>query len=189
MFPISRLFGAVLLSLALFAGTTFAVTVSSLEGVVRDPSGHVVKNADVKIEAKDGSNVAKVVQTDAKGFYACHGLTAGKEYRVTLLVGGTVRASISNVKATPNLPTQQLNFALKKDTVSKAAAAGKKKSHMVYVPTQTGSNMGGRWVEVDETTSDTAAIMANANRVERASGAALSKSQGGAGGARSGGGY
>ncbi len=47
---------------------------------------------------------------------------------------------------------------------------------MVYVPAETGSNLSGRWVEVDDN-AGTAAAAAGTDRVERLSGAALRQLQ------------
>jgi hypothetical protein len=52
----------------------------TLEGVVKDPTGHPIKGADVRIEAK---NFSKIVKTDASGNYLSDGLAVGA-YKVTL---------------------------------------------------------------------------------------------------------
>lgn len=171
---ISRLFGSVFLSVALFAGTAMA-NPGTLQGIVKDANGKVVQNADVRVESKDGTGKAMVSKTDAKGHYVVNGVNTGRDYHVTLLVAGAVKASLSNVRTTTTAPVQELNFNLKKDT---SASAGKKKTHMVYVPAQTGSNMGGRWVEVDDT-KDSAAALAGTSNVQRGSAAAFGRLQGG----------
>jgi hypothetical protein len=66
-----------------------------------------------------------------------------------LLVNGAVKASIMNTNTTADQATQ-LNFDLKPATASQASAGQKKGKHMVWVPADTGSHIGGRWVEVDE---------------------------------------
>jgi hypothetical protein len=70
-------------------------------------------------------------------------------YRVTLVVNGTVKASITNTKTKVD-QTTQLNFDLKPVPVAQASAEQKKGKHMVWVPATTGSHIGGRWVEVDD---------------------------------------
>jgi len=116
----------------------------SLEGTVTDPNGKVIKGADVRIEGKN--NFVKAVKTDANGRYSIGGLTAGT-YRVTLMVNGAVKASINNATARLDGATN-LNFDLKQTSV--AGKTVKKKTHMVYMAADTGSHIGGRWVEVDD---------------------------------------
>ena len=121
---------------------TFTVWADSsvLEGVVKDPNGRPIKGADIRIEAK---NFSKVVKTDTNGHYAADGLLVGT-YKVTLVVNGLVKASILDAKTQLNKATQ-LNFGL----TGKAASA-KKGTHMVWVPPDLSTHIGGRWVEVDE---------------------------------------
>jgi 5-hydroxyisourate hydrolase-like protein (transthyretin family) len=124
---------------------------SSIQGVVKDAKGQPIKGADVRIESKDGRKFLKTVKTDANGRYISDGLSAGV-YRVTLVVNGAVKASIMNTKTMVDQPTQ-LNFDLKPVARSQASAAVKSGKHMVWVPSSTGSHIGGRWVEVDDTGS------------------------------------
>jgi hypothetical protein len=115
-----------------------------LEGIVKAADGRPIKNAQVRIEAKSGK-FAKAVTTDANGRYSCDGLTAGAEYKVTLLVDGKIKASILNEKMLAGRSTQ-LSFNLRKEK-------GSSNRHMVWVPQETGSHIGstnGHWVEVDE---------------------------------------
>ena len=134
-----------------FVGLIFCVAsawaaTSVLQGIVKDSKGHPIKGADVRIESRDGGKVVKTVKTDANGRYVSDGLPAGI-YRVTLVVNGAVKSSIKNTKTKADGPTQ-LNFDLKPVPAAKAAAKGGK--HMVWVPASTGSHVGGRWVEVDD---------------------------------------
>jgi Carboxypeptidase regulatory-like domain len=115
----------------------------ALEGTVKGPDGRPIKDAQVRVEAKTGK-FAKTITTDAKGQYFCDGLTTGTDYKVTLVVKGSVKASILNTKARAGKPTA-LNFNLAKGSAPER--------HMVWVPQETGSHIGstnGRWVEVDE---------------------------------------
>ena len=126
--------------LFLVASSAWAGT-SALEGVVKDPSGHPIKGADVRIEAK---NFSKIAKTDARGHYVSDGLAVGT-YKVTLVINGQVMASIRDAKTQLGKGTQ-LNF----DLTGKTASA-KKHTHMVYVQPDTGTHIGGgRWVEVDD---------------------------------------
>jgi Carboxypeptidase regulatory-like domain len=125
--------GSLLLTFSVWAGA------SALEGIVRDPAGRPVKGADVRIETK---NFSKVVKSDANGHYTCDGLAAGT-YKVTLIVNGSVKASILNAKTQLGKRTQ-LNFELTARTASV-------KTHKVWVAPDTGTHIGsGQWIDVDE---------------------------------------
>ena len=144
---------------------------SSIQGIVNDAKGKPIKGADVRIESKDGKQLFNTVKTDAKGRYISQGLAPGV-YRVSLVVNGTVKASITNTKTKADQPTQ-LNFDLKPVAASQASAAEKKGKHMVWVPASTGSHIGGSWVEVDESGS----AGAGALNVKRGSAEALRQQQ------------
>jgi hypothetical protein len=138
------------------------IEASTLEGIVKDPAGHPIKGADVRIEAK---NFSKIVKTNAAGQYGADGLAIGT-YKVTLVVNGTVKASILNATTRSGKPTQ-LNF----DLTAKTASV-KKHTHMVYVHPDTGTLIGGgRWVEVDDNGNP---VNNGINTVEKASGSSLS---------------
>jgi hypothetical protein len=143
---------------------------SAIQGVVKDTKGQAIKGADVRIESRDGSKLFKTVKTDGNGRYASDGLAPGV-YRVTLVVNGAVKASIMNTKTKADQPTQ-LNFDLKPVPAAQASAAAKKGKHMVWMPATTGSHIGGRWVEVDDTGSADAGALnvkrANADQLQRA---------------------
>jgi hypothetical protein len=118
---------------------------ASIQGFVKDAKGEPIKGADVRIESRDGKQVFNTAKTDPKGRYFSQGLQPGG-YRVTLLVNGTVKASILNTETKANQPTQ-LNFDFKpKSQAGRTAKGGK---HVVWVPNRTGSHIGGNWVEVD----------------------------------------
>jgi hypothetical protein len=142
---------------------------STIQGLVKDAKGQVIKGADVRIESKDGSKLFKVVKTDRNGRYTADGLPAGV-FRATLVVNGAVKASITNTKTKADQPTQ-LNFDLKPVAASQASAGVKKGKHMVWMPPVTGSHTGGRWIEVDDNGSaDPGALnvqKANAEQLQR----------------------
>jgi hypothetical protein len=130
---------------------------SAIQGVVKDAKGQAIKGADVRIESRDGKKLFQTVKTDGTGHYVSDGLAAGV-YRVTLVVNGAVKSSITNTTTKSDQRTQ-LNFDLKAAAPSQASTAAEKGKHMVWVPATTGSHVGGRWVEVDETGStDTGAL-------------------------------
>src|SRR5262249_52233698 len=122
---------------------------STIQGVVKDAKGQAIKGADVRIESRDGKKLFKTVKTDGSGRYISDGLAVGV-YRVTLVVNGAVKGSIMNTQTKADQRTQ-LNFDLKPASASQARASAKSGKHMVWVPSSTGSHIGGRWVEVDET--------------------------------------
>ena len=127
-----------------FVGSLFVTfTVSagtSVEGVVKDPGERPVKGADMRIEAK---NFSKVVKTDGNGHYICDGL-AVDTYKLTLVVNGQVKATILDAMTQAGKATH-FNFKL----TGKMASA-KKRIHIVWVPPDLSTHIGGRWVEVDE---------------------------------------
>ena len=140
----------------LFIATALGGSSTAIQGVVKDAKGHVIKGADVRIESRDGSKLFKTVKTDANGRYVSDGLAAGV-YRVTLVMNGTVKASIMNTTTSADRPTQ-LNFDLRPASTAQASAAGKSGKHMVWMPSSTGSHIGGRWVEVNEAANADASL-------------------------------
>src|SRR6266508_1408587 len=144
---------------------------SVIQGVVKNAKGQEINGADVRVESRDGKTLFKTVKTDGNGRYISQGLQPGV-YRVTLVVNGAVKASIMNTKTKADQSTQ-LNFDLKPVSASQASAAGKSGKHMVWVPSSTGSHIGGRWVEVDEIGSADAGAL----NVKRGSAEALRQEQ------------
>src|SRR5207302_325036 len=142
---------------------------ASIQGVVTDAKGKPIKAANVRIESKDGKQVFATAQTDAKGRYISQGLQPAV-YRVTLMVNGAVKASITNTKTKADQSTQ-LNFDLKPASASQASAPAKSGKNMVWMPATTGSHTGGRWVEVPDGAAEPGALnvkKANAEQLQRA---------------------
>jgi Carboxypeptidase regulatory-like domain len=135
---------------------------STLQGEVKDSLGKAVAGAEVHIKAKDNST-SKITRTDGSGRYMITGLPV-TTYEVALFVNGAMKASISNSTTRADRPTD-LNFKL----TGKAASTntGKKGTHMVYVPGETGTHLGGRWVEVSDT-GDNGAALANDTGTKKA---------------------
>src|SRR6266481_7281390 len=154
------------IGLILCAATAWAGP-ASIQGMVKDAKGQPIKGANVQVASKDGKQLYNTVKTDAQGRYLSQGLQPGV-YRVSLVVNGAVKASISNTKAKPDQSTE-LNFDLKPAAAGQASTQQKSGKHMVWIPAETGSHMGGRWVEVD----DNAASNTGALNVKRASGEQL----------------
>ncbi|HZI49979.1 MAG TPA: hypothetical protein VFD75_19425, partial [Pyrinomonadaceae bacterium] len=79
---------------------------------------------------------------------------------------------INNVLARTG-PTE-LNFDLKATSALGNSTVVKNGKRYVYIPAETGSQLGGRWVEVDENGQ---ANSVNVNNVERAGSEALRRMQ------------
>src|SRR5207302_3455324 len=142
---------------------------SSIQGLITDIKGQPIKGADVRIESKDGKQVFATAKTDGKGRYISQGLQPGV-YRVSLLMNGAVKASITNTKTKADQSTQ-LNFDLKPASASQASAPAKSGKNMVWMPATTGSHTGGRWVEVPAGAAEPGALnvkKANAEQLQRA---------------------
>src|SRR5213083_1247020 len=144
---------------------------ASIQGIVKDAQGKPIKGADVRIESRDGKQLFNTAKTDTQGRYISQGLQPGV-YRVSLVVNGAIKASITNTKTKSDQATQ-LNFDLKPVAASQASAAGKSGKHMVWVPSNTGSHIGGSWVEVDESGNANAGAL----NVKRGSAEALRRQQ------------
>ena len=143
-----------------------------IQGIVKDSNDKPVAGAEVHITSKDGNNLQKIVRTDGGGNYGVSNLPV-TDYEVVLFVGGQIKASVGNQKVFNGKPTQ-LDFKL----TGKYAAnvPPKKHTHMVYVPAETGSNLSGHWVEVDDNAAASATTSGN---VRRLTGEAVRKIQGG----------
>src|SRR5213592_1955913 len=135
------------IGLMLCAATAWAGP-ASIQGTVKDAKGQAIKGADVQVQSRDGKQLFSTVKTDAKGQYISQGLQPGV-YRVSLVVNGAVKASITNTN-TKASQTTQLNFDLKPVASGQAATGQKTGKHMVWMPPSTGTHTGGRWVEVED---------------------------------------
>ena len=140
-----------------------------IQGIVKDSANNPVAGAEVHITAKDGSGLQKIVRTDATGNFGVSKLPV-TDYEVVLFVNGQIKATLNNQKVFPNKPTQ-MDFKL---TGKFAANTQKKHSHMVYVPAETGSNLSGHWVEVDD---NAGAAAAQSGEVKHLSGDAAASFQ------------
>jgi Carboxypeptidase regulatory-like domain len=136
------------IGLIVFAATAWAAS-SGLQGIVNDSKGQPIKGADVRIETTNGGKVLRTVKTDVNGRYTSDGLPAGT-YRITLVLNGTVKASINNAKIEAGLPTA-LNFDLRSTAAAPAPATGGK--HWIWVPADSGSRLPGHWIQVDDSGS------------------------------------
>jgi hypothetical protein len=142
-----------------------------IQGMVTDSNQKPVAGAEVHIQAKDGSGLQKIARTDSNGQFGVSNLPV-TDYEVVLFVSGQIKASLTNQKVFPDKPTK-VDFKL---TGKYAANAQKKHTHMVYVPSETGSNLGGRWVEVDDR-SGAGAAGSGAGELNHVSGDAIRSMQ------------
>ncbi len=150
---------------------------ASIQGIVKDAKGQPIKGADVRIESRDGKQLLGTVKTDAKGRYTSQGLQPGV-YRVSLVVHGAIKASITNTKTKSDQATQ-LNFDLKPVAAAQANTQQKSGKHMVWMPPSTGSHTGGRWVEVgDNGSADTGALNVKTGNAEALHRQQMQNSQG-----------
>ena len=137
-------------------------------GIVKDAKGQPIKGGDVRIESRDGKQLFNTVKTDGKGRYISEGLQPGV-YRVTLIVNGAVKSSITNTKTKADQATQ-LNFDLRPLPAAQVNAAEKKGKHMVWVPAGTGTHLGGHWEEVPDGAGQPGTLnvkRANAEQLQR----------------------
>jgi hypothetical protein len=165
----------VLLS-AVAASASSPVGPARIQGTVLDSNKNPVAGAEVHITSKDGSGLQKIVRTDSNGQFGVSSLPV-TDYEVVLFVNGQIKASLTNQHVFGNKPTL-VDFKL---TGKYAANTKKKHTHMVYVPAETGSNLSGRWVEVDDN-SGAGASGAESGEVRHLSGAAVRQMQTGQGG-------
>ena len=114
----------------------------ALQGTVKDSGGHPIKGAEIRIEGIDG-NLVKAIKSDATGHYFSDGLATGTDYKLSLIVNGSIKASLLNVRAGADKPAE-LSFYLR-------PANRSSDKHMVWIPDQpAGTNIGtGHWAELD----------------------------------------
>jgi len=121
---------------------------SSILGVVKDSKGQPIRDAAIRIQARNGERLIRTVKTDVNGRYASDSLPAGT-YRITLVVNGAVKTSINNTRVEFG-ETTRLNFDLTSTSTWQASVPAEKGKHWVWIPAFTGSRLPGRWVEVDD---------------------------------------
>src|SRR5438477_2092203 len=148
-----------------------------LEGDVKDAKGQPVAGAEVHLRGHDGSG-ERIVKTDQTGHYGIGKLPV-TDYEVILFVNGTIKASLNNIKVFSDKPTLQ-NFKLTGQYAANKPA--KKHTHMVYVPAETGSNLSGRWVEVDDNAGVAAAQSGEVKHLSGAAAASFQRNTGTSGG-------
>jgi hypothetical protein len=163
----------------LFVLATTQASTSTVEGTVRDASGQPLRDAEIRIEGVEGSAMAKTARTDDRGHYIYRSLGDGT-YMVSLVVNGSVKASIANVgMATGNTTT--LNFEMRKGSAAAGARPSAKGRHYVWVPSATGTNIAGRWVEVDDSKKEAQSSLGAQERLIHSGGQVMQRIQDNAG--------
>ena len=146
----SRILGSLALGLVLAVGSAWATTGScTIQGNVKGPDGKPLSGAEVRLQRKDNKALAGTVKTDSHGAYIFKNLTVAS-YTLSVSANGMATTAAENIKARAEGATR-IDFNLNRQGGSQTSTAKKKGArHMVWVPAQTGSNLGGRWVEVDD---------------------------------------
>lgn len=134
---------------------------ASIEGTVRGPDGKPWQGVDVKLESKS-STAPQMAKTNGSGKYVFNNLGNTDIYSVTVMQGKQTKAFMQNVKAGS---PKRLDFDVKQAAAGQAA---KKAKHMVWVPADTGSHIGGRWVEATDDGAN-----ASGQNIERKSGESI----------------
>ncbi len=114
---------------------TLPAQTSSIEGNVVGTDGRPFKDAEIRFESKGRQVSPLISHTDINGHYTA-ALPRGM-YQLSLVSGGTVRASIA-VKATGL--NSRIDFDLR-------PSAEKKIRHYVWTGGETGTHLPGHWVE------------------------------------------
>jgi hypothetical protein len=129
--------GSILLALGLMVASASAQN-SSIRGLVKGMDGKPLVAAQVKVERTDAKARASTTNTDAKGNYAVNGLTAGT-FKVTAY-GKTNAKEIGGINAKSGTPvTVDLNLSTRSNN--------KLEKHYLWVKSEIGSMIGGRWEE------------------------------------------
>jgi hypothetical protein len=123
---------------------TALAQLAPLQGNVLGTDGRPLQRAEVRIEAKDKASAPITTITGSSGRYLFAELPAGI-YRLSILEGDAVKFS---VKIKMRGEKARIDFDL-------SPSAGKKIRNYVWVVGRTGSNLPGRWVEVERRSTST----------------------------------
>lgn len=136
--------GWIVVSSVCFAANAFAQ--SAIEGEVKGVDGSPLVAAGVRAERQDKKAPEVSAKTDAKGHFAIKGLAVGT-YSVDVMAGG---AAVSSTRVTTRTGKPMLVTFDMKQPRKAITSGGKKKKKFVWMPEETGSHIGGHYVEVDE---------------------------------------
>jgi hypothetical protein len=142
----SRFVAVVFFSSFLLLGVAFGQN-AGLQADVKGVDGRPSKSAEVRIERQDKKMPPVIVKTDRRGHLVATNLEAGT-YKLTATVEGGIKSS-QIVKTQANKPV-----LVAFDMTKNPAVTSKAPKKRVWVPAQTGSNIGGHWVDVDDQKGD-----------------------------------
>lgn len=158
-----HLFTVIFTSSFLMLGSAFGQK-GAIEADVKGVDGRPSKGAEVRIERQDKKAMPVVTKTDGRGHAIANDLEIGT-YKVTASVEGGIQASqIVKTRANKALPVA---FDMRKTSPIVAKA----KKRYIWVPAETGSRLGGHWVESDQDAS----VKSNGQNVDKMSGSALTR--------------
>lgn len=127
MFLNLRKINFVFVALFFLNGYVLAEGTSTFEGVVKDPKGTPVKDAEVRVEGKNETIVAKG-KTDANGHYVTKPVPAGT-YKINVVINSITKTSLANIK-TKNTGATRLDFALKADAAKRGPSSHRTGSNL-----------------------------------------------------------
>src|SRR3954453_9781777 len=132
----------------LLAGSASAEVI---QGDVTGVDGRAAQGAQGRIQSARGQQTPIVVKADSRGHFVANNVAPGP-YNISAVGAGGVSSPVQAIKVQGNKPIP-IAFDLRNTGGAKTAANGKKKTKFVWMPDQTGSHLGGHWVEVDENAS------------------------------------
>ncbi|MEP6602882.1 MAG: carboxypeptidase-like regulatory domain-containing protein [Spartobacteria bacterium] len=149
----------------LLAATAWA-ELPGIQGDIKGPDRKPVSGAQVGAAPRNSKTVISTVKTDQKGHYAIRNLPVGS-YNLTVNAAGMASTAATNVR-TRSDGAMRIDFELKRQLAGATAdvpvPTKKKAKRMVWVAAETGSNLGGRWVEVEDGSNNTAPSNLNVKR-------------------------
>lgn len=180
------MFNARNLLTALAISLTTAVACAApgdIQGNITGPNNKPVADAQVTLQRKDQKSPATTVHTDTQGRYVFKNVALTGVYGLTVSANSMAPTTANNVKPLSN-GAVRVDFNLKMQGGKAQAAAPKPKAkQMVWVPATTGTNIGGKWVEVGTESANTNDGMDN---TQRKSAAAVGAMQSGSSATRGG---
>src|SRR6478609_11206866 len=138
------------LSVVCLSLSSVAVNGSTLEGKVCGPDGQPIKGADVRLQNSSLRLEAALTKTDVRGQYRFINVSSGT-YKVSVSPANAERNLIADVKVDGD---RRVDLKISPAN----SAAGTKAKHLVRMPPPTGTNIGGRWKEVDNTGAPVASV-------------------------------
>ena len=138
----SRLITVIFCSTFSLLGAAFGQK-ATIEADIKGVDGRPARSAEVRIERQDKKAVPVIVKTNWRGHFSATDLEVGT-YKLTATVAGGIQ-SAQVVKTSVQKP-----LLVTFDFEKRPAMTNKSKKRMVYLPAQTGTRIGGGWVEVNK---------------------------------------